>query len=492
MNLHDRAFSLGRALSSHPWIILGLSGLIVVASTVAAGRLQLETAIEDMLPTENVAGQSYIKITEQFSTTSSLVIAVENPDRDTLLASAEAFARKMRADPTISPLVRNVRVSMDRAFLERWGFLLAKADELEDQETILAKTNLLPFLQSVNNLMESKLSDGSETVDDGDEEAALVSTMAGFELFARDFEKALTANSASSGEDATPSVSTSRLVDDALFGDRYMTDAKGNTLLMIVTPSFDLGDRKKLTELTEASHEVAAALAETFPDSSFRFAGEVAGEADEEKSLGADSFYPSMAALVVIFILFLFSFDRIRSIVFALITLIVGILADLGFAAVAIGKLNMITSSFGVLLVGLGIDFCIHLATRFDDAVAAGTPPGEAMADSFSRVLVPVSVGALTTAGAFYSLALSHSLAFRQFGMIAGTGILTCLVSTFTVLPALLAAFPGKVRGSSGKRRPMIPYSSLARTGAFFARNRMAVIIVACLSASAAVWLLPG
>ncbi len=169
MNPHDRAEKTGNIISRRPWIILGLSAVMVALSLFAAGRLRFETDIEDMLPPENASGQSYIKITEQFATTSSLVVAVENPDRENLLASAEEFALRMKSDPAISPLIRNVRVSIDRAFLERWGLMLSNTDDLEDQESILEKTNLVPFVRSINDLMESKLESGEETVDDGDE-----------------------------------------------------------------------------------------------------------------------------------------------------------------------------------------------------------------------------------------------------------------------------------------------------------------------------------
>jgi uncharacterized protein len=487
MNPPDLAKKLAASISRRPWVILGLSAVLVIAALFAAGRLRLATDIADMLPPDNESGRSYISITEQFATTSSLVVAVENPDRVNLLASAEDFAARMKSDPAISPLVRNVRLSMDRAFLESWGLMLSNTEELRDQERILEKTNLLPFFRSINELMESKLASGEETIDGGDEEQALVAQMAGLELLARDLAKAIAA-----GDDSVAEDSAAGLVDNALFGDRYMTDAVGTTLLMMVTPSFDLGDRKKLTALTEAAYKTAGSLSSLYPQSSFRFAGEVSGEADEEKSLGADSFYPSIAALAVIIVLFLFSFKRLRAVLFALVTLAVGIIIDLGFASITIGELNMITSSFGVLLVGLGIDFGIHLATRFDEATASGLRPDDAISDSFGRVFVPVSIGALTTAAAFYSLLLSRSPAFQQFGLIAGTGIISCLIATFTVLPALLTAFPGKPRTLRSRPRPMIPYHSLAGTVGFFARKRVATIAVGAILAAVAIALLPG
>jgi predicted RND superfamily exporter protein len=84
------------------------------------------------------------------------------------------------------------------------------------------------------------------------------------------------------------------------------------------------------------------------------------------------------------------------------------------------------------------------------------------MTETFGAVVLPVSVGAMTTAVAFYALCFSRTSAFRQFGAIAGTGILTTLAASVTVLPALLAAFPK--RRSVGKRRAAASIAPRSRT----------------------------
>ena len=131
--------------------------------------------------------------------------------------------------------------------------------------------------------------------------------------------------------------------------------------------------------------------------------------------MGADVLYPSLIAVAVIAVLFLFSFRRMRSILLALVAMGVGILWDVGFASVAVGKLNMITSSFGALLVGLGIDFGIHLSSRYDEEIAEGLSPELAMGRAFGSVGFPIAVGGVTTAIAFYMLLLSKTPSFREF-----------------------------------------------------------------------------
>ncbi|HAP42856.1 MAG: hypothetical protein A2087_00115 [Spirochaetes bacterium GWD1_61_31] len=478
MKLEHVARTLGRAVAKRSIYILVASLLLVGLALVGARSLRFETAIADMLPADNLAGQHYLGITDKFTTTSSLVVMLEHPDRSTLIAAAEELAELVRDDARLNPLVRNIRVSMDRDFLESWGLLLADTEALEDQLRLLAEPNLLPFLRSLNDTLEDKLADGSEEVERGSGEDELVRTMTGFELFARDLYAALDDNAL----DAAPVAAA--LVDDLVFGDRYLVDAQGTTLLMTVSPTFDLGDRRKLSDMTERTRTVSAAVAGRHPGLRVSLTGDVAGEADEEQALGADAFIPSLLAFGAIFILLAFSFRRLRAILFTLLALAVGIILDIGFAALAVGKLNMITSSFGALLVGLGIDFGLHLATRYDEARMEGRSQTEAMADCFAKIFVPVLIGALTTAGAFYSLVLSRSPAFQQFGLIAGTGILTCLLTTFTVLPALLCLFPGQARSDQTRNRAVLTFNAAARAGTFFGRHRAATLSVAvCLCA---------
>ena len=455
--------------------ILAVSAVLAAAAIWAAAGLGVETDISQMLPPENAAARGFAEISDAFSTTSSLVVVVEGPDRKSLIGAAEAYADRIREDPRTSSLVRTARLKADRAFLERWGFLLQDTEELADTDRLVGSTRLVPLLRAANDLMEEKLSDGSNEEVEGpkgeDEAFALMSRLG---LFAETLGERTAAEAA--GDAPSRTASDEELADAWLFGQEYFLDPEENTLLLTLRPTFDLGDRARLAALTEGARALARDLEPSLPGIRFSFTGDVANEADEDKAIGSDLFYPTLLALSLIVILFFASFRRRASILFAVAALGVGILVDLGFAALTVGRLNMITTSFGALLVGLGIDFGIHIASRYDALSDSQGSPEERMGRVFASVGNPVLVGGLTTALAFYSLLLSRTLAFRQFGLIAGTGILTTLASSFLVLPSLLAAFPG--RKGSGKARPSLSFSLPLRAAR--ACGRRSGLILAC------------
>ena len=438
--------------------ILVFSALLLLFSAALITRLGVETDIAAMLPAHNPVAERFTSITDDFETTSVLITVVEGPDREHLVTAARAWEQALRTDAETGPLIRSIQSETDTAFLENWGLLLQDEEDLSDNERLFRSTRLLPLIRAANDLLEKKLAEGmDDDIESSGGEQETVQVMSRFALFSRNFVQAL--------QDA-PEDHSSTLVDSWRFGETFMVDAEEKTLILLVRPNFTLGDRDKLYRLSEGARRIARETTVNLEGSgysgiTFGFTGDVENEADEERAISSDIFYPSILAFFLIAGLFLVSMRRKRSIIFALLALSAGILVDLVFAAVTVQKLNMITSSFGALLVGLGIDFGIHLVSRFDEEHSSGKNPEQAIRSVFAHVASPILIGGLTTSIAFFSLMFSETSAFRQFGLVSGMGILTTLCSSFILLPALISTFPGKQAESP--KLPLLSYSGLNR-----------------------------
>ena len=110
-----------------------------------------------------------------------------------------------------------------------------------------------------------------------------------------------------------------------------------------------------------------------------------------------------------------------------------------GVAGVAFGTLNLMTSTLGLVLFGLGIDYGIHFYARYAEERGLGRDVGAAVEETFVSTGQGIAVSALTTASALFVLQLADFRGFSEFGLIGGLGILFAVVSMLTVLPALLA-----------------------------------------------------
>ena len=110
-----------------------------------------------------------------------------------------------------------------------------------------------------------------------------------------------------------------------------------------------------------------------------------------------------------------------------------------GAAELLFGRLNLMTSTLGLVLFGLGIDFGIHFYGRYAEERADGHSVVDAAETTFASTGQAITAGAFTTAGALYVLTIADFKGFSEFGAIAGTGVLFALGAMTVVMPALLA-----------------------------------------------------
>ncbi len=119
--------------------------------------------------------------------------------------------------------------------------------------------------------------------------------------------------------------------------------------------------------------------------------------------------------------------------------LVAGVGWTFAVVRLTVGHVNVITGFLGAVLLGLGIDFGIHLLLRYQQerGKTGATGPGAVRA-AVVGTLPPALTGALTTAGTFVSFAWADFRGFSEFGLIAGLGVVMTLVSIFLVMPPLM------------------------------------------------------
>ena len=131
----------------------------------------------------------------------------------------------------------------------------------------------------------------------------------------------------------------------------------------------------------------------------------------------------------------------------SLVTLLVGFIWTLGFAIFFVGRLNLISVAFGVLFIGLGIDYGIQYCLRYRELIASGLGHHEAIVGAAKGLGVSLLVCTVAAAIGFYSFLPTPYTGVSELGLIAGTGMLINLFATLTVLPALLTLLPLKKTG---------------------------------------------
>jgi uncharacterized protein len=162
------------------------------------------------------------------------------------------------------------------------------------------------------------------------------------------------------------------------------------------------------------------------------------------------------------------------------VTLLVGLVLTAGWATLSVGELNLISVAFAILFIGLGEDFGVHFALRHREEMQVGVPMAGGLATAAGDVGGALALSALTAAIGFLSFVPTDYRGLAELGIIAAGGMVIALLTNLTLLPALLALWPG---------RPVKPRHVAAARGFAWDLRRIAkpgaivvtVVTLACL-----------
>ncbi|HHT49730.1 MAG TPA: MMPL family transporter [Firmicutes bacterium] len=458
-------------LKHHKGVVLATI-ILVVLSIISASKIQVTTKMKDMLPADNPQVQMMDEVDRHFSGGTSLFITVEGDDREAMVACAESLATAIEARAELRENIRTINLKLDKDFAIQWGLLLQEAEDLADLKTRFTQVNLLPLLIAVNDSFEETYIENSdEELSTSKQENEAVATLGGMETFFT-----LLRNYLANPEAAPLSEQGARLAETFLLGDTYSFSPDHSMLMFTLTPAFAIDDFDQLVKFMDGIKEVIALVERDYPQLVIGYTGEIAIQADEQYALRFDMLVPSLGALVVIFLLFLFSIQPFRAMLFSLLSLVVGILLNYGVIGITLGEINMLTSTLGALLIGLGIDYGIQFVTNFGLYRKEGHALADALHLTYTKTGMGTLLAALTTALGFFVMALTGSESLSEYGVTAGIGIITCFVAMFLFLPALLCWFGKKAPAAS--RLPVVEYGFLANLSLFIKKHRIAVSVV--------------
>jgi len=418
----------------NPWRMFLVVLLLTVLFAAFASRLSLTMRWSDLLPSGDQRTIQFNKIIDEFVSATSLVVVVQG-EEDRIKTFADALAPKILEardpDNRDKMLFKRVDYKTETNFLKNHGLVLIKKDDLENLKDVYTDPNLDGLLFNLNNSMEKEYVGKEESISTREKEDGAVYFLDGIQ------ELVMALEEAAAGADFTEG-DVQKVADKLLIGEPYFLSYDEKALILNVIPNFTMMDTHYLVVGTDTAQEIVDGLLTDFPDVQAGLTGFVAVGRDEmvysEKSLG----YTTFIAIIAILILLMISFRMWVAPVLALTSLLVGLVWAVGMAALVVGQLNIMTQMMAVILLGLGIDFSIHLISGFTERRAAGDSIADSMEATFIKSGKGIITGALTTACAFLTLVISHSRGMKEMGLVTGTGLLAILFATMLFLPTLL------------------------------------------------------
>ena len=244
--------------------------------------------------------------------------------------------------------------------------------------------------------------------------------------------------------------------------DGYLVDKSRSHLLVFIRPkesARNITYTKKLMAAASAAGEAAiSSWLKSHPAAAvapkITFAGGYAIAQEDEALTRRDLQSSLLISFLGVNILFFLVFRKLRFLFLMLLPLAMALIWTFGLLQLIFGHLNILTGAFAAVLLGLGIDFAIHLLNLY-----VGASQSQDQAGSLHLALTQggraILMGGVTTALAFFALGISSFRGFQELGIITGIGIVACLTAMLVVLPALLLWQQGGSADPSGSAKPI-------------------------------------
>ena len=182
---------------------------------------------------------------------------------------------------------------------------------------------------------------------------------------------------------------------------------------------------------------MAPLLATKYPKIEMHYTGAHEVRVEDDDSIQSDLARSVIIAAILTLIIILAISRRLAIIAVVAFPVSIGISSTFAFAWVLIGHLNPVTGFLGAILLGLGIEYGLHLSMRYWEE-RLKLEPVEAMRETLHGTFGGALSSAVTNAAAFFVLVFAEFDAFKQFGRIAAFGVMATLLSTYAFGPALL------------------------------------------------------
>ena len=209
--------------------------------------------------------------------------------------------------------------------------------------------------------------------------------------------------------------------------------------VVVVHPVLEFGSVFAAGDALKAIREVATLEGLTEEHGiDVRVTGNPALNYEEMSGILWDIFVAGIFCFAIVVVILWFALRSWHIVVAAVATLVVGLVWTAGFATVSIGYLNLVSLAAAILFIGLGVDFAIHLGTRYADFLRDGLSPLDAMIAACEDVGGSLVLCTFSTAIGFLVFVPTDYRGVAQLGLISGVGMVLIVSLTFTLFPALL------------------------------------------------------
>jgi len=413
------------------WVIL-----ICVVITVIAGyytiQIKISTNNFDLLPQDSKLIKEFWEVSEDFGAQERHLILVETndslPPEPNLIKD---FTHRMSDALLQTGLVTSVNYAItdeDKTFIEEFfvknalmylssadlDSVMKKFEDVSIEKAILNCKNILNSPVPPDPILKKILRD----------DPLLIS-----EVFLPYIEKILGPQNAS-------------LIKNK---ESYYLSEDRRTLLIFVQANGVANDTKFCDVLVKKNTQIVDSLLTAMGDDGKRLhitlGGNYVSSLSNANAVKQGLISSSFIVVILILLLFYLFYGNFRALFFITAPIIAGVLWIFFIGELIFTKVNIITASAAAMLLGLGVDYAIHIYNRFieQEGHSRHNTVLQNLVITFKETGTSVFYGMVSTAFVFIVLMVTEFRGLYELGFLGGIGI-------FVIFLAVLFIMPGEIR----------------------------------------------
>ncbi|MDD5762131.1 MAG: MMPL family transporter [bacterium] len=410
---------LARMIDARPGKIAAAFLLVAAVSGVVVSRMPVRTDLLDVLPEGNPTILAFRGFLEDFGMMDSLVLVVSSRDGspDRLIQAVETIGEELAASPRVASVDYNLARSGGRFVGEHFPAYLDSGGVARLSERLSPGG----IRRQVRRNREALLSPFASPLDS--------EWISGDPLNLREIvRESLLRRTVAKGIDLSTG---------------YYMDADRTVALLMVRPKGSSRDTAFVSGLYREVSGIAAKVSDGSGAGAGIKVGLAGGYASAAEAAGViwrDMVVSFASSFVLVLLLVYLAFRPPPAVLgIFVLTLFAALSWTLLFAYLLYGGLNIVTSIVAAMLIGLYVDYMILTYNRFQVEIRAGMSPLQALETTFSETGKALVSSSATTSVAFFSVVVTSFRGLHELGVVAGFGILFCLLSSFLVMGSLLS-----------------------------------------------------
>lgn len=406
--------------------------LFAVCLLYTVRHLEFSTSRNDLVGADKLYHRNFLAFKEEFPGQDDLVVIVESDRQDKNRQFVERLGARLEAETN---LFKDVFYKGDLKLMGSKALLFVPREDLselqkkvKDYEPFIQNfsraTNLVSLFTVLNRQFRTAKQEANA------ENESMLGALPALERIVTEARDSLQRP----GRPPSPGVS-------ALFGggpeaerEMYITFGNGRMYLVTAHAKSEALNGDAVERLRRLVEETKREV----PGVSVGVTGEPVLEFDEMAQSQVDTTVATVVSLVFVLLIFIYGYAETGRPLKANACLVVGLVYTMGYTTLTVGHLNILTITFAPMLVGLAIDFGAHLVARYEEELRLGKSEHEAITLAMVNTGQGIFTGAATTAAAFFAMGITNFKGIQEMGIIAGGGLLICLVPMMTLLPVLL------------------------------------------------------